>query len=76
MRAMSLVRRFVLVAMTFCMTATGGICENMHPSTGHKGSLIKRDVLALYDSNDEPSPDQTRIHKFLEMPLKIGRAHV
>lgn len=30
---------------------------------------IKRDILAIYDGNEERGPDETRIHKFLEMPL-------
>ena len=30
---------------------------------------IKRDILAIYDGNEEKGPDETRIHKFLEMPL-------
>lgn len=31
--------------------------------------LVKRSVLALYDGADEASPDKTRIHRMLEMPL-------
>ena len=30
---------------------------------------VKREILALYDSREEPRPDQTRIHRFAEMPL-------
>ena len=30
---------------------------------------VRREILALYDSREEPRPDQTRIHRFAEMPL-------
>lgn len=30
---------------------------------------VPRKVLALFHGQEEPSPDQTRIHKYLEMPL-------
>jgi len=30
---------------------------------------VKREILAIYDSREEPRPDQTRIHRFAEMPL-------
>jgi len=30
---------------------------------------VKREILALYDSREEARPDQTRIHRFAEMPL-------
>jgi hypothetical protein len=30
---------------------------------------LKREILALYDGREEPRPDQTRIHRFAEMPL-------
>jgi hypothetical protein len=30
---------------------------------------VRREILALYDSRDESRPDQTRIHRFAEMPL-------
>lgn len=33
------------------------------------GRVVKRDVLALYDSRYEKEPSDTRIHKFAEMPL-------
>jgi hypothetical protein len=31
--------------------------------------LIRREILALYDSREESRPDQTRIHRLAEMPL-------
>jgi polysaccharide biosynthesis protein PelA len=30
---------------------------------------IRREILAVYDSREEPRPDQTRVHRFAEMPL-------
>jgi polysaccharide biosynthesis protein PelA len=30
---------------------------------------VKREILAVYDSREEARPDQTRIHRFAEMPL-------
>ncbi|MEA2903730.1 MAG: polysaccharide biosynthesis protein PelA [Alphaproteobacteria bacterium] len=30
---------------------------------------VWREILALYDGREEPRPDQTRIHRFAEMPL-------
>jgi hypothetical protein len=30
---------------------------------------VRREILALFDSREEPRPDQTRIHRFAEMPL-------
>ena len=30
---------------------------------------VRREILAFYDSRDEPRPDQTRIHRFADMPL-------
>jgi hypothetical protein len=30
---------------------------------------VRREILALYDSRDAARPDQTRIHRFAEMPL-------
>jgi hypothetical protein len=30
---------------------------------------VRREILAFYDSRDDPRPDQTRIHRFTEMPL-------
>ena len=39
-------------------------------STPHQRSeIVQRDVLALFDGSQEPSPDRTRIHRFLELPL-------
>lgn len=30
---------------------------------------VRREILAIYDSHEEARPDQTRIHRFAEMPL-------
>jgi len=30
---------------------------------------VRREILAIYDSREEARPDQTRIHRFAEMPL-------
>src|SRR5262245_8141824 len=30
---------------------------------------IKREILAIYSGHEEPAPDRTRIHRFVEMPL-------
>jgi hypothetical protein len=30
---------------------------------------VRREIMAVYDSREEPRPDQTRIHRFAEMPL-------
>ncbi len=30
---------------------------------------VRREILAVYDGREEPRPDQTRIHRFAEMPL-------
>ena len=30
---------------------------------------VKREILALYDGREEARPDQTRVHRFAEMPL-------
>lgn len=32
---------------------------------------VRREIIALYDSRHEKKPDQTRIHKFAEMPLNF-----
>lgn len=34
-----------------------------------RGRALNRKVLAVYHSTEEASPEETRIHKFLEMPL-------
>lgn len=33
------------------------------------GSSIKREILAVYDSQEEPDPSDSRLHKFVEFPL-------
>ena len=30
---------------------------------------VRREIMAFYDSREEPRPDLTRIHRFAEMPL-------
>ena len=30
---------------------------------------VRREILAVYDSREEATPEQTRIHRFTEMPL-------
>ena len=34
---------------------------------------VRREILAVFDSREEPRPDQTRIHRFAEMPLTPQR---
>jgi polysaccharide biosynthesis protein PelA len=34
-----------------------------------RDSMIKREIFALYDGDREPTPTDTRIHRFAEMPL-------
>jgi polysaccharide biosynthesis protein PelA len=34
-----------------------------------RAELVRREIIAFYDSREEPRPDQTRIHRFTEMPL-------
>ena len=34
-----------------------------------RAEAVRREILAIYDSREEPRPDQTRIHRFAEMPL-------
>src|SRR5438874_904894 len=38
-------------------------------STGTEAGAVRREILALYDGREEPSPDHTRVHRFAEMPL-------
>jgi hypothetical protein len=39
------------------------------PGSGTTVEPLRREILALYDGRDEARPDQTRIHRFAEMPL-------
>ena len=38
------------------------------PAT-QRSDIVQRDVLALFDGSLELSPDRTRVHRFLELPL-------
>src|SRR5437016_468329 len=38
-------------------------------SAQNAGILVPREILALYDAREEPTPDGTRVHHFVEMPL-------
>jgi polysaccharide biosynthesis protein PelA len=46
-----------------------GAVAQTAPGEEALGEPIRREILAIYDSRDEPRPDQTRIHRFAEMPL-------
>src|SRR4051794_6861787 len=39
------------------------------PTSQSAPEPLRREILALYDSREESRPDQTRIHRFAEMPL-------
>ncbi|MEQ1697622.1 MAG: hypothetical protein ABL901_17445 [Hyphomicrobiaceae bacterium] len=65
---LSLLAKILASLLLLCSTTASGRSEPLKPDPA-AGHLLKRDVLALYDSADEPTPDKTRIHKFLEMPL-------
>ena len=42
---------------------------SVSPSLAQEAGLVKREILALYDSAQESDVDLTRIHRFAEMPL-------
>lgn len=66
MVAVGILRRFICVALLALLFAGSGVVA---VRAGAAEALVKRDILAVYDGHEEKSPDQTRIHKFLEMPL-------
>lgn len=65
---MTLFRWLAVLAFLCCFNATFSVA-NVLAEHRWAGANVKRDVLAVYDGEEEKSPDQTRIHKFLEMPL-------
>jgi polysaccharide biosynthesis protein PelA len=62
MRALRLILFFLFVFDPFACAASA------QPETS-TAEPVRREILALYDSRDEAHPDQTRIHRFAEMPL-------
>lgn len=58
--------RGVLVAAGSLIAVVSGVVAEPVP---RQTQLIKRDILALFDSSREGSADATRIHRFAELPL-------
>ncbi len=66
---MSLFARFpalVLVAIALFLSS-GATAQQLADEPGTEP--VRREILAFYDSREEPRPDLTRIHRFAEMPL-------
>ncbi len=58
------VSAFLVLAMALllpCASSAQRFADEQEP--------VRREILAFYDSRDEPRPDQTRIHRFADMPL-------
>jgi hypothetical protein len=64
----------VLIAIAFGAAAGTGLADPLKAQS--EGTIVSRKVLALYHSKEEPAADQSRIHKFVEMPLNFLGYHV
>jgi len=62
----AIAQSILLVACALVLTP---VVRAQSPTEEGGAELIKREILAVYDSREEPRPDQTRIHRFAEMPL-------
>jgi polysaccharide biosynthesis protein PelA len=60
--------RCALLALVCALLAFSGV-RAQTPDEEPLAEPVKREILAIYDSREEARPDQTRIHRFAEMPL-------
>jgi polysaccharide biosynthesis protein PelA len=58
---------FALVIGLFWMTGPSGPARAIEIE--FNGGPVKRDIIAIYDSRHEKSPQTTRLHQFAEMPI-------
>ena len=58
----------VLLAVCALLVAPAATAQRLGDEPGTE-QPVRREILAVYDSREEPRPDQTRIHRFAEMPL-------
>ncbi len=59
----------VLFIAAFAGLSAAGVRESHAFSIEFQGRVVKRSLLAIYDSKAEGGPDKTRLHKLAEMPL-------
>jgi hypothetical protein len=59
--------RSALLLVCVLSLAPGAMAQS--PADTPPAEPVRREILAVYDSREEPRPDQTRIHRFAEMPL-------
>jgi polysaccharide biosynthesis protein PelA len=52
-----------------CVLQLAGSAPAQQLADEPRAEPVRREILAIYDSREEPRPDQTRIHRFAEMPL-------
>jgi polysaccharide biosynthesis protein PelA len=71
----TMVRRFSSLAsaqsvlLLLCMLLLAPAASAQPLSGEPQAEPVRREILAIYDSREDPRPDQTRIHRFAEMPL-------
>jgi hypothetical protein len=58
-----------LVLLLACALQVAGSATAQPLADEPRAEPVRREILAIYDSREEPRPDQTRIHRFAEMPL-------
>ncbi len=58
-----------LCELTILLTPAGARPKSAKPATTSAAEAMKRDVLGLYDGKTEPVAKNTRLHRYLEMPL-------
>ena len=61
--------RFAAILILIAVVALAGAATAQPLTRVTALPPLKREILALYDGREEPRPDQTRIHRFAEMPL-------
>ena len=61
------VPRLILLLLSALLLAPAASAQRLGDEP--RAEPVRREILAVYDSREEPRPDQTRIHRFAEMPL-------
>jgi hypothetical protein len=57
----------VVAACVALLWTSGAVAQQLADEP--RAEPVRREIIAFYDSREEPRPDQTRIHRFAEMPL-------
>ncbi len=58
---------FLFVSLAVALLPATAVAQRLTDESGPEP--VRREIIAFYDSRDEPRPDQTRVHRFAEMPL-------